>query len=137
MDSKVKKGKSNPISKKSLNKQLSWYGRSTTDYKGRPSAVVIDKKTGKVRSSKKQDALEDKNITYDVVAKKLPRLSIPELKELAATGDKGSLTAMHKRAPDLMSKKEMQEWMKINRLAAKVELKKREAKKSRAKKSTT
>jgi len=139
MDSKVKKGKPNPISKKSLNKQLSWYGRSTTDYKRRPSAVVIDKKTGKVSSSDKQRNMEDKNITYDVVAKKLPKLSIAEIKKLADTGDKVGLTAFQKRKPDLMSKKEIQKWITINRLAAKVELKKREAKakKSRAKKSTT
>ena len=137
MGIKVEKGKANPLGKKSLDKQLAGQGRSTTDYKGQPSAIVINKKTGKVSGSDKQKNMEYNNITYDVLAKKVPKYSLKKLKHLADTGDKVGLTALQKRKPDLMSKKEMQKWITMNRLAAKAELKKREAKKSRAKKSTT
>ena len=139
MGIKVEKGTGNPLGKKSLNKQLALYGRSTTDYKGRPSAIVVDRKTGKVSSSKKQDDMEGSNIKYDVLAKEVSKYSPKKLKQLADTGDKVALTNYRKSNPGSMSKKDMQKWITLNRAAAKVELKKREAKakKSRAKKSTT
>ena len=139
MGIKVEKGKANPLGKKSLNKQLAPYGRSTTDYKGRPSTIVVDRKTGKVSSYKKQDDMEGRNIKYDLVTKEVSKYSPKKLKQLADTGDKVALTNYRKSNPGSMSKKDMEEWMKINRLAAKAALKKLEAKakKSRAKKSTT